>query len=122
VDKAEARVDWFTPADVLARRIRAFDPAPGLVTHWRGEPLKLWAAIAPSGEENNSLKPNKDVREGQILFVNGEGIDVQTGRGVLRLTEVQRAGGKRLPVRAFLSGCALAAGERLGEPTAQQAG
>ena len=114
VDKAEAQVDWTTPADALERRLRAFTPAPGLTTAWREEPLKIWAAHVLENADFESNKPNNDVREGQILLANSLGIDVQTGQGVLRLTEVQRAGGKRLPAADFLRGCPVTPGERLG--------
>jgi methionyl-tRNA formyltransferase len=47
---------------------------------------------------------------GAILSVDEEGIQVQCGQGVLALTELQRPGGKRLPVHAFNQGYALPLG------------
>jgi methionyl-tRNA formyltransferase len=40
----EARIDWAQNADHIERQVRAFNPAPGASTTWRGEPLKIWNA------------------------------------------------------------------------------
>ena len=53
-------------------------------------------------------------RAGEVLAVGPEGITVACGEGALRLTVLQRAGGKRLPAADFLRGFALARGESLG--------
>ncbi len=106
IDKAESVLDWRVPAAVLARRVRAFDPVPGTATTWDGAPLKVWAARAEAGPP--AAAP------GTVLAADDAGIRVQTGDGVLVLTEVQRAGGRRLPVRDFLRGASLAVGTRLG--------
>ena len=42
IEKAEALIDWSQPAEVIGRRIRAFDPFPGAQTRLNGETLKLW--------------------------------------------------------------------------------
>jgi methionyl-tRNA formyltransferase len=46
VDKAEAVIDWAQDASLVARRIRAFNPAPGAVSWLHGESVKLWMALA----------------------------------------------------------------------------
>ncbi len=107
IDKAEAQLDWTQPAPVLARRVRAFDPVPGAFTALEGAPLKVWAAH-PEAPVHSAVLP------GTVLQADQHGIRVQTGDGVLVLTEVQRAGGRRLPVAAFLRGVALPVGTRLG--------
>jgi methionyl-tRNA formyltransferase len=109
IDKAEAVLDWRQPAAVLARRVRAFDPTPGAVTVLDGAPLKVWRAQAEASPAASPTAP------GTVVAVDDHGIRVQTGDGVLVLTEVQRAGGRRLPVRDFLRGAPLRAGVRLGE-------
>lgn len=104
IEKAEAAIDWSQPAQVLARRVRAFHPAPGVSTTLEGDALKLWRAepVAGSGAP------------GEVLRADAAGIVVGCGEGALRVTELQRAGGKRLPAADFLRGTALAAGTRLG--------
>lgn len=108
IEKAEAQVDWTQPASVIERRLRAFDPFPGAATLLAGEPLKLWRAEVAAGEAG--------APPGTVLAANLRGIDVATGEGVLRLLQLQRAGGKRLEAGEFLRGAPLEAGTRLGVP------
>ena len=105
IEKAEAQIDWSQPAEVIGRRVRAFDPFPGASTTAGGEAVKVWAARAAPG---GSGAP------GQVLAADAQGIRVATGEGVLVLTQLQRAGGKRLPVGDFLRGFAQAPGQVLG--------
>ena len=106
IDKAEALLDWSLPADVLERKVRALNPAPGAATLWRGEVLKVWRS------EIDSYKAPFHAGVGHISLINEAGITVQCAQGGLRLTEVQRAGGKRMPAAEFARGAALAVGER----------
>ena len=109
IDKAEAAVDWAQPAEQIGRRIRAFDPFPGAHTPLGDETIKLWRY-----EIESSLRP-ADVGCGTILSVDAAGVSVACGQGVLRLTELQRAGGKRLAVADFLRGFELAPGMIFGK-------
>ena len=104
IDKAEAAVDWSQPAAVLSQRIRAFNPFPGATGVLAGEVLKLWCC-----EIHSALCP-PDMRPGTILSANADGIDVACGDGVLRITTLQRPGGKRLAVADFLRGFDVAPG------------
>lgn len=109
IEKAEAALDWSLPAAVLARRVRAFNPFPGAGTALAGEAIKVWSAQAEAASAADAVP-------GQVLAADGAGIRVQTGGGVLVLTELQRAGGKRLPVADFLRGFALTPGQVLDAP------
>ena len=108
IDKAEAAIDWTLPAAVTARRVRAFHPAPGAAASLAGEAIKVWAAHADASDPGNA-----SAVAGQVLFAGAEGIRVMTGQGVLVLTELQRAGGKRLLAADFLRGFALVPGQVL---------
>ncbi|KAF0099211.1 MAG: methionyl-tRNA formyltransferase [bacterium] len=103
IGKDDARLDWSLPAAALDRRIRAYDPFPGAFCLLDGEPLKIWRArpVAGSGEP------------GTLLAVDRHGIRVACGEGALEIGEVQKAGGKRLPVAAFLAGHDLRPGHLL---------
>jgi methionyl-tRNA formyltransferase len=117
IDKAEAQIDWTLDAALLARRVRAFDPFPGAVTLANGEAIKVWAAQA----EGDAL-PVAGSPPGTVLEAGPQGLRVQTGQGVLRLTELQRAGGKRLPVADFLRGANVpATGICLGQEAGDRA-
>ena len=107
IEKSEAAIDWKLPAAVIERRLRAFDPFPGATAVLGGEAIKLWRARLGTGAG----------QPGEVLAVSDAGIDVACGEGVLRLTELQRAGGRRLGVSAFLAGHPIAAGARF-EPRA----
>lgn len=108
IEKAEAVLDWRLPAAVLARCIRAFNPFPGAFSSLDGNQLKVWRAevTAERGEP------------GVILAVDKFGIVVACGEGALRLTELQKAGGKRLPVQQFLAGTPVSSGGRFALPGA----
>jgi methionyl-tRNA formyltransferase len=109
IEKAEAALDWRLSAEVLARRIRAFDPFPGmtvpLVMASGVETLKLWQAHAQ--DHRGAAEP------GTVLSADETGVRVACGQGQLCLTQLQRPGGKRLNAADFLRGCPLQAGQRL---------
>jgi methionyl-tRNA formyltransferase len=105
IDKREARIDWQGSATVNARAARAFNPVPGASTTFRGQPLKIWVASELEGVGG---------LPGTVRAADANGIVVACGTGALCLTELQRAGGKRVSAAAFLSGCRVGTGERFG--------
>jgi methionyl-tRNA formyltransferase len=107
LDKREARIDWTRPAAEIERQVRAFNPFPGATARVRGTEVKIWRAVLADGAGE----------PGAVIAIDPTGIMVASGAGALRLEELQRAGGKRLPAREFLRGFPLAVGERL-EPAA----
>lgn len=102
IDKDEARLDWSLPAEVLDRRIRAFNPFPGAVTQSLGGPLKIWLARPISGVG----------RPGEVLSTAP--LRVACGEGALELLVVQKAGGKRLPATVYVAGAGIVPGQRMG--------
>jgi methionyl-tRNA formyltransferase len=110
IEKAEAALDWSLGAAVLERKVRAFDPFPGASSTVQGESLKVWRC-----QVERSLAA-AEAAPGTILAVDDAGVTVACGDGVLRLTQLQRAGGKRLDVADFLRGFNLAPGMVFGRP------
>ncbi len=106
IEKAEAAIDWRQPAAAIERRLRAFDPFPGATAVLGGETIKLWRAQTCTAAG----------LPGAVLAVSDAGVEVACGEGSLRLTELQRAGGKRLPAAAFLAGHPIAPGARFDTP------
>ncbi|NLC35594.1 MAG: methionyl-tRNA formyltransferase [Alcaligenaceae bacterium] len=98
LDKAEAALDFTQPAAELARRVRAFDPVPGATARLPGleQPVKIWSAQALQGAA--------DAAPGTLLNASSEGLDFATAEGILRVLSLQKAGGKRQPVEAFVQG------------------
>jgi methionyl-tRNA formyltransferase len=103
IEKAEAAIDWGQPAALIARRVRAFDPFPGVQAVLAGETIKLWSA-----REQPAASAGVP---GQVLAVGADGIEVQTGEGALLITELQRPGGKRLAAGEFLRGHGIEIGQ-----------
>ena len=95
LDKAEAALDFGEPAAALARKVRAFDPWPVAEATVAGERLRVWAAAA--------LPDRTDAAPGTLLAAHRDGLDLATGDGILRITRVQRAGGRPVPVADFLN-------------------
>ncbi len=95
LDKSEARLVWSEAAATLERKVRAFDPWPVAEADIGGETLRVWRAWALS--QNNGADP------GSIVALGRDGIDIACGEGVLRLAEVQRAGGKRMAAADYLN-------------------
>ena len=104
IEKAEGAIDWHQSAAVIERRLRAFDPFPGAGTTLGEVGLKCWRAEPAAGHGP----------PGQVLAVGDAGITVACGSGALRLTELQRPGGKRQPARQFLQGTPIRVGAVLG--------
>ena len=98
IEKNEAQIDWQQSAVVIERRIRAFNPFPGASSILNGEVIKLQNAHVLI-----AINPDK-IEAGGILSIQSEGIDVATSDGVLRITHLQKSGGKSLPVADFLRG------------------
>ncbi|TNJ33370.1 methionyl-tRNA formyltransferase [Arenimonas terrae] len=95
LDKAEARLDWSLPAEVLANRVRAFDPWPVAEAELAGERLRIHAARAVSGESGRA--------PGTVLAAGRDGLDVACGQGSLRLLRVQREGGRPVAIADYLN-------------------
>jgi methionyl-tRNA formyltransferase len=97
ISKEEAKLDLHRPALELARKVRAFNPFPGAAAQAGGVTVKIWNAQAVDGKG----------QPGQVLSADAQGIVVACGEGALRLTELQKPGGKRLPAGEFLKGFSL---------------
>ena len=114
IDKSEAALDWRQPAVRLARQIRAFNPFPGATAVLQGNSIKIWRA-----ELGRSGSATTDV-PGTILAADRDGIVVacsEDGGDALRLTELQKAGGKRLSAAQFISGTPLPVGTNFTLPS-----
>ena len=112
IEKSEAPIDWQQSAAVIERRIRAFNPFPGASSVLGGEVVKLQNAHVLRASYAHELPASS------ILAVQNDGIDVATGDGVLRITQLQKSGGKALPVADFLRGFPVAPGMAFTSPAA----
>jgi len=100
LDKAEGRLDWRQPAAALERQLRALNPWPGCWTTFEGQRLRVLAGEVTAGQGV----------PGEVL---DERLTVACGEGALRLTRLQRAGGRPLASEEFLRGFEVPPGSRL---------
>jgi len=99
LEKAEARVDWNESAEVLERRIRAFDPWPVAWCMVNEERTRIWQACV--------IDEPRECEPGTVLAAGRHGIDVATGKRVLRLLELQRPGKRRMSAADYLNAISL---------------
>ncbi len=106
IEKSEAAIDWSQAAALIERRIRAFDPFPGATASFAAETVKVWAARVEQASGP----------AGSVLAADASGLLVACGEGALRITELQRPGGKRQTAAAFLQARPVEIGSVLNFP------
>lgn len=102
LDKAEAKLDWTQPAAVLARKVRAFHPWPVAECELAGERLRVHGALPIPAAALHALGAG-ELPPGTLIAGTREGLIVACGDGALRLTQVQREGGKPQSAGDFLN-------------------
>lgn len=105
LDKHMGNINWSESAQTIERLIRGLNPWPSAYTDWNGKVMKLWAA--------DVLDEATEKEPGTIVRVEKDGFCVQTGEGLLKVTELQIPGKKKMDAAAFLRGCRIEEGEIL---------
>ena len=101
ISKDEAKLNFSRSAEELGRTIRAFNPFPGAYGEVNGTTVKIWRAQA--------LEADSSALPGAVLAADADhGVVIACKGGTLRLLEMQKPGGKRLPAAEFLKGFPLA--------------
>ena len=112
IERADGAVDWELPAEVLARRRRAYAPWPGLYTRWEGKELKLLDVFAVATTE---------VAPGLVVSADGAEISIGTGAGILTVNQLQLEGRRPATAAEFLRGYPQFVGAQLpGDGTGRQ--
>jgi methionyl-tRNA formyltransferase len=106
LEKGEALIDWSLSAEVLDRRVRAFNPWPIAETQYAGRQLRIWEASVASDSDPGQAP-------GSVIAAGKNGIDVACGSGVLRLRRVQLPGARPVTAADFVNAHPLA-GVRFG--------
>jgi methionyl-tRNA formyltransferase len=106
LDKAEALLDFKLPAVELERKVRAFDPWPVAEADIAGERVRVWAAQAverDNAERGQSHDSDPKASPGSVIAASRQGIDLASAEGLLRITSLQRAGGRRISATDYLN-------------------
>lgn len=106
IDKTMGKIDFSRPAEEIGRLIRGLNPWPSAYTVYKGKTLKIWEAFP--------LPESADGEPGTIQRTEKDAIYINTGNGVLKATQLQLEGKKRMQVKDFLLGCRIEKGEMLG--------
>jgi methionyl-tRNA formyltransferase len=97
ISKADAKIDWQESAEVIDRKVRAFNSWPVAFSELSGQTIRIWSA-----KPNLTATVNHKIKPGSIIEIHKDSMDVATGDGILTLLEMQLPGGKRLPVAKIL--------------------
>ncbi len=106
LSKNEAKINWSQPAQQIERAIRAYNSWPVAYCTYQKKnndaKLRLWQAgvLADAVADSEKLP-------GKVVAESASGIDVVTGEGLLRITELQAEGKRRMPVADFLNANSL---------------
>ena len=115
--KEDGLIDWKRSAAEIERQVRALDPWPGAYTRLNGKLFKVLRSHVPAWNETNDPQYDRignGRMPGCVLSAGSGGIDICTGDGVLRVTEVQLEGKKRMEAADFLRGRPMEQGLVLG--------
>jgi len=111
IERDDARIDWTRPAAAIACAVRAFDPKPGAFTTLDGVEIKLFGARAATLDiaQGTAFPPG-----GTVLAIDDAGAVVACGDGVVRITDAQLSGKRRLRLGELARGRSVRVGDRLG--------
>ena len=96
ISKADGEIDFSKTAEEVERKVRAFDPWPGAYCNYNEQVMKV--------RSSECTGTDTDAENGTVLDVTDKGIDVACGGRVLRITEIQMPGKKRVAVKDYLRG------------------
>ena len=108
LQKEQGLINWSWPAERICGLIRGLDPWPGACTRYNEKILKLFGCFIDNHKQTFSTP-------GKIKGLAEKGLEIETGKGIIVVKEIQAPGKKRLPVKEFLKGSKLEKGDVLGE-------
>ena len=109
LNKAEAKIDWQSSAIEIERAVRAYNSWPVAYCHLerkgRQTNLRLWRAEVVGTSPGISY--GIESAPGTVIAESADGIDIACGEGVLRVTELQAEGKRRMTAADFLNANSL---------------
>ncbi|NIK75719.1 methionyl-tRNA formyltransferase [Paenibacillus castaneae] len=107
----DEHIDWSKSARALFNQVRGLSPMAGAFTYLNGEVFKIWNCE----ELGNGAAKASAKAPGTVIAADNNGIQVQTGAGILVLKNIQPAGKKPMNAAEWLKGSRLEAGTLLGD-------
>lgn len=104
ISKKDGKIDFNKSPDEIERLIRGFDPWPGAFCSLDGETVKIWRA--------NAIEETSENKPGTVVFADETGIGICCGGKILKVTEIQAPGKKRMKVSDYLRGHKITKGSR----------
>ena len=105
IKKEECAVDFSRTSAEICNLIHAMNPAPLAFSYLRGAPVNLFFAQPAEAERAEGA------RAGEVVRADKTGIYVRAGEGIVRILELQAAGGKRMRAADFVNGRKVAVGD-----------
>lgn len=94
LEKSESKIAWDENAEQIDRKIRAFNPWPGVVGNIEGNDYKLWQSTVIN--EQSQLKP------GEIVMANKNTLVIACKKGQLQIKAIQKPGKKQMQIEQFM--------------------
>lgn len=102
ISKADGHIDFTMSPEQIERRMRAFDPWPGTYAEADGRTFKLWRGTA--------LQQGTDAPAGTVVAAGKDGLDISAGGRILRVTQLQAPGKKRMAAGDYFRGNSIEIG------------
>lgn len=103
ISREQERIDWNRSAEEIYNQVRGLHPWPVAYTVFKQDSMKIWwSQIADVTSNGNP---------GEVVKLAEDAIHVQTGKGILAITELQPAGKKRMTAKEYLTGPKIQAGD-----------
>jgi len=106
ISKILGEVDWNKSSQAIDALIRGLNPWPTCYTYYKGETMKIWQA--------KPLESSAEDKPGTIIYIDKQGMCVQTGSGSLLIEEIQMPNKRRMPVSEYIKGHSIDPGIMLG--------
>ncbi|WP_422123556.1 methionyl-tRNA formyltransferase [Planococcus sp. X10-3] len=103
ISREQERIDWNRSAEEIYNQVRGLHPWPVAYTGFKQDNMKIWWSEIV--DETTTGKP------GEVVRVTEDAVHVQTGKGILAITELQPAGKKRMSAKDYLTGPKIQAGD-----------
>jgi methionyl-tRNA formyltransferase len=100
IDKGMSRVKWDQSAQTISSFIRALDPWPGAFTTLGGKNIKLFSSRVIDEQHTEGMP-------GRVAGFSDGALEVETGKGIVQIRELQAPGKRRLPAKEFFRGFSL---------------